>query len=99
MSESKKGENNSFYGKTHTEENKTIMSSMRKARLTQPVSGIQVEVLDLETNITTTFDSIRKAALAINSDIKTILRREKSQLEKGINTPYRNRYMIVIKRS
>ena len=35
---------------------------------------------------------------SINSDIKTILRREKTQKEKGINTPYRNRYLILIKR-
>jgi hypothetical protein len=64
-----------------------------------PVPGIEVEITDLQTKLTTTYDSIHKAANAIDSDIKTILRREKSQLEKGVNTPYRNRYIIVIKRS
>ena len=59
------------------------------------------------------YDSIRKAATSIDSDIKTILPfrpglgqaspvlgrrgREKSQKEKGINTPYRKRYLISIK--
>nr|YP_009722355.1 hypothetical protein [Morchella importuna]QGN66757.1 hypothetical protein [Morchella importuna] len=99
MRESRKGINNSFYGKTHTEENKAIIRSLRNARLIQPVPGIEVEITDLETNLTTTYESIRKAAKAINSDIKSIVRREKSQLEKGINTPYRDRYIIVIKRS
>jgi hypothetical protein len=42
--------------------------------------------------------SIRKAAKAIKSDIKPILRREKQQIEKGENTPYKNRYIIYIKR-
>jgi len=59
---------------------------------------INVEITDIETNITTKYDSIRSVAKAINSDTKTILRREKSQLEKGINTPYRGRYIIKIKR-
>lgn len=63
-----------------------------------PVSGLEVEITDLETKITTIYKSIREAAKAIGSDIKTILRREKSQIEKGINTPYRKRYMILIKR-
>jgi len=60
--------------------------------------GISVKILDLDTKQVTEFDSIRKAAESINSHKNTILRREKSQLEKGINTPYRNRYMIEIKR-
>jgi len=62
------------------------------------VSKIKVEITDVETKITTVYVSIRKAAEAINSDIKTILRREKSQKNKGINTPYRNKYIISIKR-
>jgi hypothetical protein len=45
------------------------------------------------------YSSIRKAAESINSDIKTILRREKIQTEKGINTPYRNKFLICIKRN
>jgi hypothetical protein len=62
------------------------------------ITRLEVEITDLETKITTVYKSIRNAAESINSDIKTLLRREKSQLEKGINTPYRKRYIIVIKR-
>lgn len=43
------------------------------------------------------FTSIRKAAISIISDIKTLLRREKLE-EKGLKTPYRGRYFITIKR-
>jgi group I intron endonuclease len=99
MSESRKGKNNSFYGKTHSEEAIALIRAAALNRGKPPVPGISVDVTDLETKLTTTYDSVRKAANAINSDIKTILRREKSQLEKGINTPYRNKYIITIKRS
>lgn len=54
--------------------------------------GIKVEVTDSETNITITYDSIRKAADALNSDIKTLLRREK----KGVTKLYRGKYKINI---
>lgn len=51
-------------------------------------AGILVEIKDIETNSTTVLSSIRKAAIFINSDIKTILRREKLEIEKGKITPY-----------
>jgi group I intron endonuclease len=85
-------------GKTHTEETRAKLRAAALNREKPAVPGIRVEITDLQTKLTTTYDSIRKAADAINSDIKTILNREKSQLTKGINTPYRGRYMIVIKR-
>ncbi len=89
-------------GKKHTKEAISLLKAAyanREKSPVQPPVGIEVEITDLETKITTTYESIRKAAKAIGSDIKSISRREKSQLEKGINTPYRNRYMIVIRRS
>lgn len=99
MSESRRGENNPFYGKKHNEETLSGIRAAAANRIKTPVPGIEVEITDLETKLTTTYESIRKAAVAIGSDIKSLSRREKSQLEKGINTPYRNRYMIVIRRS
>jgi len=99
MSESRWGKNNSFFGKTHSEEALALIRAAALNREKSSVPGMEVEITDLQTKLTTTYDSIRKAADAIDSDIKTILRREKSQLTKGINTPYRGRYMIVIKRS
>lgn len=75
------------------------ISEETRARMSaSSARGISVKILDLDTKQVTEFDSIRKAAESINSHKNTILRREKSQLEKGINTPYRNRYMIEIKR-
>jgi hypothetical protein len=45
------------------------------ARIKTPVPGIEVEITDLETKLTSTYESVRKDANAIGSDIKTILRR------------------------
>jgi len=98
MSESRKGENNFFYGKKHSEHSLKLIKDAASKRVKLPVAGLEVEITDLETKVTSTYESIRKAAIAINSDIKTLCRREESQLKKGINTPYRNRYMITIKR-
>jgi hypothetical protein len=99
MSESRKGINNNFYGKTHTTEALNLMRYTALNRTKLSKAGVEVEITDLETNITTTYESIRKAAKAINSDIKSLSRREKLQLERGINTPYRKKYMIVFKRA
>ncbi|KAM0148338.1 hypothetical protein ACHAPG_010056 [Botrytis cinerea] len=106
MSESRGGVNNSFYGKKHTAEALSLLrdTALNRTKLSKP--GVEVVVTDLETKLTSTYESIRKAAKAINSDIKSLsliplisrreIRgiREKSQLEKGINTPYRGRYII-----
>ena len=99
MSESRKGVNNNFFGKKHTEESIDLIraAAFKRTKLSKP--GIEVEITDLETKLTTTYESIRKAAKDINSDIKSLSRREKSQRGKGINTPYKGRYMIVFKRS
>ena len=99
MSESRKGMNNSFFGKNHTTESLDLIKAAANNRTKLHKPGIEVEITDLETKLTTTYESIRKAANAINSDIKSLSRREKSQLEKGVNTPYRGKYMIVFKRS
>lgn len=98
MSENRRNENNPFFGKKHSSETIQKFKELASNREYLPVPGVEVEITDLETKITTVYTSIRKAAIAINSDIKTILRREKSQNEKGINTPYRKKYIINIKR-
>jgi hypothetical protein len=41
--------------------------------------SLEVEITELETKITTVYFSIRKAAKAINSNIKTILHRENNK--------------------
>jgi group I intron endonuclease len=98
MSENRKGENNPFFGKKHNPETIEKFKEIASNREYLPVPGLEVEITDIETKITTVYNSIRKAAAFINSDIKTILRREKSQIEMGINTPYRKKYIINIKR-
>lgn len=98
MSESCKGVNNNFYGKKHTDAAiaSKVKAALNRSKLSKP--GVEVEITDLETKLTNNYESIRKAAKAIIYDIKSQSWREKSQLEKGVNTPYRGRYIIVFKR-
>ena len=99
MSKNRRGMNNSFYNKNHTPETIEKFKQIASNRTYIPVKGLEVEITDLETKTTTTHSSIREAAKYLNSDIKIILRREASQLAKGINKPYRNRYIINIMRN
>lgn len=98
MSKNRRGANNAFYNKKHTPETIEKFKNIARNRTCVPVKGLEVEITDLETNITTTHSSIREAARFLNSDIKILLIREASQLEKGINKPYRNKYVININR-
>jgi hypothetical protein len=61
ISASKKGENNPMFGyiKTQSEETRAKNSA------SQP-NSIKIEVLDLETNVTTTYPTISAAARALN---------------------------------
>jgi hypothetical protein len=71
-----------FEGKKHLEKSKALIrtAALNRTKLHKP--GIEVEITDLETKLTLTYESIRKAAKAINSNIGSLSRREKSQLEK-----------------
>lgn len=60
--------------------------------------GILVEVLDLETQKTKSYPSIRKAAEAIGCSHGAILLAENRFLEKGINRPIKKRYLLKIER-
>ncbi len=55
--------------------------------------GIRVVVTDLETNTVTIYDSIRKAAEALNYD-KTTIAYQEIKKSKGIFKPFRKRYDI-----
>jgi group I intron endonuclease len=59
--------------------------------------GMKVIITDLETNVTTEYDSVRKAAEGIGSYLHGILRHEKLQL-KGYTKPFKGRYVIKILR-
>ena len=60
--------------------------------------GIKVTILDLETNTTTEYDLIRKAAKEIGCFASVILKYEKLQLDKGYTKPFKGRYVIKINR-
>lgn len=98
MSKNRRGPNNAFYNKKHTADTIEKFKEIARNRDYTPVKGLEVEITDLETKTTTIHSSIREAAKFLNSDIKILLRREASQKEKGVNKPYRNRYVIYINR-
>jgi group I intron endonuclease len=70
-------------GKIHSEEHKeNILTSMPNRK--------KVEALNLETNITTTYSSIRQAARALNISHTAILKNLNSKFRK----PYKGRYIF-----
>jgi hypothetical protein len=77
MSDNRIKENNPFYKKKHTASVLQKLKVMASNRGYLPVAGIEVKITDLVSKITTVYSTKRKAALAIHSEIKTILRREK----------------------
>nr|YP_009763308.1 GIY-YIG endonuclease [Metarhizium rileyi]QIS49087.1 GIY-YIG endonuclease [Metarhizium rileyi] len=74
MSMNRRGTNNSFYNKKHSPETIEILKEIAQNRTHVPVKGLEVEITDLETKITSTHSSIREAARFLQSDIKIILR-------------------------
>jgi hypothetical protein len=60
--------------------------------------GIRVEVLDLDTNNTTTYDSIRKAAESIGCAKNAISYYEKQQQKTGVVNKLKGRYVIKVVR-
>lgn len=94
MSENRKGENSSFFGKKHSEESLEKLRSVQRNRLKDPRTGYKVTITDIISNNTITFDSIRKAAKYLETNPSTLLSREKRSTIK----PYKRRYNILIER-
>jgi group I intron endonuclease len=92
MSKNRMGENNSFFGKTQSEETKVKLKEIALNRTKLHKPGVKVEVLDLKTNEIIIYNSIRDAVKALNTHLSTLFRREK----KNIIKPFRNRYVIKI---
>ena len=82
MSINRIGENNSFLEK-HTIETLNRLSYRTIIINYIPVKGLVVEITDLETRVITLHSSVREAGKLLNSDIKTLLRRDVTQLLKG----------------
>jgi len=85
------GENNPMYGKNHTEESKTKISDAMIGNTNaknQPNSQI-IEVTDIKNNTTTSYNSIREAARALNLPSHKII---SSYILRNQKKPYKGRY-------
>ena len=75
--------------------NKCYLSNtwnMRNVSGENQPNSIKIEVLDLETNISTTYDSIRAAARALNCQESSIRQYFRNNQKK----PYKKRYVFTI---
>lgn len=81
-------------GRKLSEETKLKMSISRKGR--KPTTGIKVEVTDINSNVTTSYKSIRQAAKGIGIHDTTLADYKKKiqKMEVGTISPYRNQYII-----
>jgi|SRR5690349_2929303 group I intron endonuclease len=60
--------------------------------------GLKVEVTDLRTNETLIYNSLRKAAEALNTDYKSLRYNENKQKERGTIVPFKKYFIITINR-
>lgn len=72
MSARQKGENNTFFGKSHTDETKALFKRYGLRRRVDPKPGFGVEVFDKETNTFTNCKSLRAAATALGTTHTTL---------------------------
>lgn len=92
MSENRKGELGPFHGHHHTLENKAILREYALNRQKSHKPGFTVEVVDITTNVTTIYRSMREVSRALKLDRGAWVKREKQ----GITTPFRGKYVIKI---
>ena len=60
--------------------------------------GIRVEVTDLRTNEITVYNSLRKTAEALSTDLKALRYNENVQKERGTTVPFKKQYIVKINR-
>ena len=82
--------------KNQSEEQK-LAARERMLKLNE-AKGIRVEVTDLRTNEITVYNSIRKTAEALSTDLKALRYNENIQKERGITVPFKKQYLVKIKR-
>jgi len=70
MSETRKGENNPMFGKTLTSETRAKLSAALMGNTNHPSNLVTVH--DIATDVATQYSSIRKAAEALHSNIRTL---------------------------
>lgn len=81
MSEAKKGKKSAFFGKTHSEETKVKISEIK---------GTAIKVLDLKTNVSSTYISIRKAAEILGVTHKAL----SYHFKKSNSFVFKGRYLV-----
>lgn len=89
-------------GYKHTHEASDKMKQKAANRIHKPNPGIEVEITDQNTGISTCYDSIREAANFMRSKHSSLLKRQRIILNKrGLNySPFifKGRYVVNIKR-
>jgi NUMOD1 domain len=71
-----------------------LLPSLIKLKKSSGASSKEINVLDVKTNVTIIYTSIRKAALALGVDVKSLNRHISSKCELGLNTLYKDQYLI-----
>jgi hypothetical protein len=98
MSDAKKGENHPMYGQNHSDETKKIISEAKKGenhpnygKPRYEGAGIPsqaIEVFDLKENITTFYNSMSEAAIALNIPCPAI----SMYFSRNQQKPYKGQY-------
>jgi len=94
----KSGENHPFFGKTHSEESRAKISAVHKGKTCteetkakmSEARGTAIKILDKETNATSTYASLRKAADALGVTQPTL----SYHLRKTNSFMFKDRYLI-----
>lgn len=94
MSSTRRGVNNNFFGKKHSEDTILTLKEYAKIRKTVSKGGLSVEVFDTFTNTKQVYNSIREAAKSLATNMSTLVSRDK----RGTTKLYKNRYNITINR-
>jgi len=87
------GQNNSFYGRTHTDKNKALFREIALSRTTLPKPGHSLTITDTVTGSVETYPSIRKGAEAMGWDQANIMRFLRNNTSTKL---YRKRYSLEV---
>ncbi len=91
----------SLLGYKHTRETSNKMKQKAANRIHKPNPGLEVEITDQNTGITTSYDSIREKSNFMRSKHSFLLKREIILNKRGLNySPFilKGRYVVNMKR-
>ena len=83
ISDAMSGENNHMFGKNHSDETRKKMSESKS-------TSQRLEVFDIKNNQITTYDSINKAAIALNINVQAI----SNYFIRNQQKPYKGQYIF-----